>query len=80
MSYPKGASVRKAHADEARTMIRMTDTYRAETRNTAYLMERACVAAANAESDEAIGWRRLFEQDARTLTRLARERWVTLML
>lgn len=49
-------------------------SYRATPRNVAYLLERACVAAANAESEDAIGWRNLFARDARNLISMARKR------
>lgn len=52
----------------------LSHTYAANVRNSAYLMERACVAAANAESPEAWSMRQLFARDAHNLVAMARER------
>ena len=51
----------------------MLATYRAEPRNIAYLMERACVAAADAEA-LGPGLARVRARDARSLIAMARER------
>jgi hypothetical protein len=50
----------------------MIGTYRAEPRNLAYLMERACVAAADAESFGP-SLARVRARDAHCLVRMARE-------
>jgi hypothetical protein len=56
----------------------MLTTYRAKPRNVAYLLERACLAAADAEL-LGPGLARVRERDARSLIAMVRERlaaWV----
>ncbi len=55
------------------TIPHMIDSYQAHPRNVAYLMERACVAAADSEAFEP-GLSRVRARDAHTLVRMARER------
>ena len=54
------------------TIPTMLGTYKAEPRNVAYLMERACIAAADAESFGP-SLAHVRARDARNLVRMARE-------
>ena len=56
--------------------LTMLPSYQAQPRNIAYLMERACVAAADAEAfGPGLAFTRA--RDARTLIAMARERLAT---